>query len=58
MGIKISLLQKKNMEQPSELESTYAAIVETKEELFEMISKKLSMSKDSEHTMATIVAVS
>ena len=34
------------MEQPYELESTYAAIVETKEELFEMISKKLSKSKD------------
>ena len=46
------------MEQASELESTYAAIVETKEELFEMISKKLSRGKDSEHTMATIVAVS
>ena len=46
------------MEQPYELESTYAAIVETKEELFEMISKKLSKSKDLEHAVATIVAVS
>ena len=46
------------MEQTSELESTYAAIVETKEELFEMISKKLSMSKNSEYTVATVVAVS
>lgn len=46
------------MEQTGDLESTYAAIVETKKELFEMISKKLSMSKDSEQTVATIVAVS
>ena len=46
------------MEQPYELESTYAAIVETKEELFEMISKKLSKSKDLEQTVATVVAVS
>ena len=46
------------MEQTSELGSTYAAIVETKEELFEMISKKLSKSKDSEQTVATIAVVS
>ncbi|KFM18879.1 hypothetical protein AAA799P11_00910 [Marine Group I thaumarchaeote SCGC AAA799-P11] len=46
------------MTQTNELESTYAAIVETKEELLKMISKKLSMSKDSEYTVATIVAVS
>lgn len=41
-----------------ELESAYAAIVETKEELFQMISRKLSMNKYSEHTVATIVTVS
>ena len=46
------------MEPTSEVESTYAAIVETKEELFEMISKKHSMNKDLEYTVATIVAVS
>ena len=46
------------MEQPNELESTYAAIVQTEEELFEMISKKLSKSKDLEQTVATVVAVS
>ena len=45
------------MEQ-TEIELTYAAIVGTKEELLEMISKKLSMNKDSDQTIATVVAVS
>ena len=45
------------MEQ-TEIELTYAAIVGTKEELLEMVSKKLSMNKDSDQTIATVVAVS
>ena len=46
------------MVQVIESESTYAAIVETEEELFQMISKKHSTSKELEHTVATIVSVS
>ena len=38
------------MEQVIESESTYAAIVETEEELFQMISKKHSANKDLEYT--------
>lgn len=46
------------MKQSSKFELDYAAIVDTKEELIEMISKKLSMSKDAENVIATIIAVS
>ena len=46
------------MRQTNELESTYAAIAESKEKLFEMLLKKLSTSKDLESTMARVVAVS
>ena len=46
------------MERTNQLESTYAIIVETKEELFEMISKQLSRNKNSGQTMARIAVVS
>ncbi|WP_185736618.1 hypothetical protein [Candidatus Nitrosopumilus sp. SW] len=46
------------MTQESMLESTFAAIAKTEEELFQMISKKLSKDKEMEQPMATIVAVS
>lgn len=46
------------MGQTNELDATYAAIAETKEKLFEMLSKKLSMNKDLESTMARVVSVS
>ena len=46
------------MEQIIESESTYAAIVETEKELFQIISKKFLTNKDLEHAVATIIAVS
>ncbi len=47
---------KKSME--NQFEPTYAEVVKTRDELIELISKKISKDKNNEEILATIIAVS